>query len=258
MQRKNIKINLDKCKFLTAEVTYMGHTLTNAVLKLDEEKVRAIIDFPASHDLHYLRRFIGMAKYLSKFDYSLTTKCEPLNRLTRKDQIFKCAEVQQRAFEEITKVMANAPILTYYDLEKTVTMQTDVSDVGIGAVLLQNRKPVSYTSRVWNDYEKKITHQLKKDESCCVWIIQDHQLLLRKTRNNRVRSQTIRSNQRQVSKRSTKKTVKNDVFNTYFWLQDNIQKGSDVIITDALSWPPPKFQFYFSEVNLFEFLAVSE
>ena len=57
-KERNIKINLDKCKFLAEEVTYMGHT--NAGLKPDEEKVRVIIEFPASHNLHHLRRFIGM------------------------------------------------------------------------------------------------------------------------------------------------------------------------------------------------------
>ena len=153
-RERNIKINLDKCKFLTEEVTYMGHTLTNTGLKPDEEKIRAIIEFPAPHDLHNLRRFIGMVNYLSKFDHTLTTKCEPLNRLTRKDQIFQWAEVQQRAFEDIKKAIANTPILAYYDLEKPVTIQTDMSDVGVGAVLLQNGKPVSYASKVWNDYEK--------------------------------------------------------------------------------------------------------
>ena len=80
-RERNIKINLYKCKF-------MGHTLTNAGLKPDEEKMRAITEFPASHNLHHLRRFIGMIKYLSKFDHSLTTKCEPLNKLTWKDQVY--------------------------------------------------------------------------------------------------------------------------------------------------------------------------
>ena len=54
----------------------MGHILTNTGLKPDEEKIRAIIEFPAPRDLHNLRRFIGMVKYLSKFDHSLTTKCK--------------------------------------------------------------------------------------------------------------------------------------------------------------------------------------
>ena len=118
--------------------------------------------FPAPHDLHHLRRFIGMVKYLSKFNHSPTTKCEPLNRLTRKDQTFQWVEVQQRAFKHIKKAIANTPVLTYYNLEKPVTIQTDMSDVGVGAVLLLNGKPVSYLSRVWNDYGKKTTHQLKK------------------------------------------------------------------------------------------------
>ena len=87
-RERNIKINPNKCKFLTEEVTYMGHTLTNAGLKPDKEKVRAITEFPAPHDLHHLRRFIRMVKYLLKFDHSLMTKCELLNRLTCKDQVF--------------------------------------------------------------------------------------------------------------------------------------------------------------------------
>ena len=79
-----------------------------------------------------------------KFDHSLTTKCEPLNRLTRKDQVFQWAEVQQRTSEDIKKAIANTPVLTYYNLEKPVTRQTDMSDIGVGAVLLQNGKSVSY------------------------------------------------------------------------------------------------------------------
>ena len=135
----------------------MGHTLTNAGLKPDEEKVQAITEFPAPHDLHHQRRFIGMVKYLSKFDHLLMTKCEPLKRLTRKDQVFQWAEVQQRAFEDIKKAIANTPVLTYNTLENPITIQTDMSDVGMGAILLQNGKPVSCTTRVWNNYEKHYT-----------------------------------------------------------------------------------------------------
>ena len=66
------------------------------------------------------------------------------------------AEVQVRAFEDIKKAIANTPVLAYNDLEKPVTIQTDMFDVGVGAVLLQNGKPVSYASWIWNDNEKKL------------------------------------------------------------------------------------------------------
>ena len=129
----------------------MGHTLTNTGLKPDEGKVWAVIEFPAPHDLHHLRCFIGMVKYLLKFDHLLMTNCEPLRQ---KDQVFQWEKMQQRAFEDLKKAIANTPVLTYYNLEKPFTIQTDMSDVGVGAVLLQNGKPVSYMLRVWNDYEK--------------------------------------------------------------------------------------------------------
>ena len=67
----------------------MGHTLTHAGLKPNEEKAWTITEFSVPHNLHRLRHFIGMVKYLLKFDYLLTTKCEPLNRLTWKDQVFQ-------------------------------------------------------------------------------------------------------------------------------------------------------------------------
>ena len=153
-REKGIKINLKKCQFLTKEVSYMGHLLTNSGLKPNSEKVRAIVEFPIPCDLYHLRRFLGMVKYLSRFDHTLTTKCEPLNRLTRKNQLFQWAEVQQKAFDDIKKAIINTPALSYYDVTKPVVIQTDMSDVGVGAVLMQEGKPVSFASRVWDDCER--------------------------------------------------------------------------------------------------------
>ena len=95
----------------------MDHSLANAGLKPDEEKVQTITEFPAPHE-----RFIEMVKHLPKFNHLLTIKYEPFNRLSRKDQIFQWAEVPQRAFEDIKKTITNTPVLTYYDLEKPVTI----------------------------------------------------------------------------------------------------------------------------------------
>ena len=111
-----------------------------------------------------------------------------------------------KAFEDTMKAIANTTVVTFNDLEKPVTIQTDISDVGVEAVLLQNGKPVSYASRVWNDYEKYYS-PIKKEVRAAMF-----GLLPRKICNNRVRSQNIKSNQQQAYKRSTKKTVKNDAF----------------------------------------------
>ena len=46
--------------------------------------------------------------------------------------MFQWAEVQQRAFEDIKKAIANTPVLTYNDLEKPLMIQTDISLAEIG------------------------------------------------------------------------------------------------------------------------------
>ena len=178
-----------------------------------------------------------------------------------KDQIFQWAEVQQRAFEDIKKAIANTPILAYYDLEKPVTIQTDMPDVGVGAVLLQNWKPVSYASKVWNDYEKNyapiekemraVVFGLHKFSDYCderhITIESDHKPL--EAISNKPLSEVPKRLLRMVL--SIKK----------FDYKITYKKGSDIIIADALSRAPVEddnLQFNFSEVNLLEFLAVSE
>ena len=49
--------------------------------------------------------------------------------------------------------MLQAPVLQYYDVNKPVTIQCDASGKGLGAVLLQDNKPVCYASRALTETE---------------------------------------------------------------------------------------------------------
>lgn len=87
-RERGIQLNWDKCEFLADQVTYMGHILSEDGVKVDPEKVRAIKEYPVPQDMYHLQRFLGMVKYLSKFDSRLSSTCEPLYTLTRKGQPF--------------------------------------------------------------------------------------------------------------------------------------------------------------------------
>ena len=120
---------------------------------------------------------------------------------------------------------------------------------------------MSYTSRVWNDYEKKL-HNWKRDESCCVWIIykfSDYCYGRHVTIESDHKPLEAISNKPQSE--ATKWLLRMMLLIQNFDYKITYKKGSDVIIADAFSWAPvedDKFHFYFSDVNLSEFLAVSE
>ena len=67
--------------------------------------------------------------------------------------------------------MPQAPVLQYYDVNKPVTIQCDASGKGLGAVLMQDNKPVCYASRTLTDIERRFapieTEMLAVIFVCC-------------------------------------------------------------------------------------------
>ena len=70
----------------------------------------------------------------------------PLRELEKSDVFFHWDNPQIEKFKKIKQLVSQAPVLQYYDVSKSVTIQCDASGKGLGAVLLQVNKPVCYAS----------------------------------------------------------------------------------------------------------------
>ena len=71
----------------------------------------------------------------------------PLRELPRKEVIFHWDKLQADAFQKLKDVCCKASVLAYYDVNKEVTIQCDASKEPVGAVLLQEGRPIAYASR---------------------------------------------------------------------------------------------------------------
>ena len=69
---------------------------------------------------------------------------------------------QDSAFKDMKMLIASAGTLAYFDTNKSVTLEVDVSQHGLGAVLIQDRKPVAYASKSLNPSEQEYA-QIEKE-----------------------------------------------------------------------------------------------
>ena len=140
----------------------MGHVISTRGLAPYPDKVEAIVNMPTPNDVQGVQRVLGMVNYLAKFAPNLSTICEPLRRLMDKDVEYDWQARHDKAFSEMKQLIARAPILQFYDVAKEVTIECDSSSVGLGAVLLQEGRPVAYASRALSKTEQNYA-QIEKE-----------------------------------------------------------------------------------------------
>jgi len=142
-----LKLNFEKVSVRKQKVQYVGHIISAEGLKPDPEKVTAMKDMPPPETKEDVRRFLGSIQYLAKFLPMLAEVETPLRDLTRKDVLFHWDKPQAAAFRKLKDMCCEAPVLAYYDVRKDVTIQCDASKSAVGAVLLQEGRPIAYASR---------------------------------------------------------------------------------------------------------------
>ena len=161
-RERNFKLNKDKFVFKPQKLKYCGRILTSEGFLPDTAKVEAISQMLRPCSKTEVRRLLGMINYLGKFLPQLSDVSEPLRNLTKEQNQFIWSKVHQDAFNKLTQLISEPPLLRYYDLEEKVTIETDASDYGLGAVLLQAGRPVAFASRTMTETERRYS-QIEKE-----------------------------------------------------------------------------------------------
>ena len=136
-----------KCDLNMPEVLYLGHIVSKAGVAVDPKKVSAVQDWPVPKNLHDLRCFLGLTNYFRTFIQGYSARVAALTCLQSPKRSFIWDDACQTAFDGVKYDLLHAPVLKSPDLNQPFELISDACSTGIGAVLLQENRPVAFTSR---------------------------------------------------------------------------------------------------------------
>ena len=108
LKEKQLYAKLSKC-FFGVEVEYLGHIVSHEGVKVDPNKIKAMMDWPIPKTLKNLRGFFGLIGYYHKFFRHYGRITSPLTTLTKKDA-FSWTPEATKDFEQLKEVMCKAVV----------------------------------------------------------------------------------------------------------------------------------------------------
>ena len=133
----NVKLNVAKCEFSKKMIDFLGYVISENGLSPSPNKIKAIIEAPEPQNLHELQSFLGLVTYYSRFIHRFSDILSPLYDLTKNNAKFCWTKKCQISYELIKKSLCKSEVLTCFDGKSKLTLESDASPVGVGAVLLQ-------------------------------------------------------------------------------------------------------------------------
>jgi len=153
-------------------VDFLGHRITQEGLKMDDRKVKAILDWEPPRSVPALRSFLGLVSYYRKFIKNFAKIATPSTNLLKKSSgTYEWEEACNEAFETLKGILVKAPVLKLPNFDKDFEIHSNASNFAIGGVLVQDGRPVTFeskklseTERRWPTHEKEmwaVIHCLK-------------------------------------------------------------------------------------------------
>jgi len=168
LKENDLYVKPEKYKWKVREVGFLGVVIGPERIKIEEEKVKGVSDWPTSKRVKDVQKFLGLANYYHRLIEGFALIARPLYDIVRKDQKWNWTEKQEGAFRELKEQFTRKPVLAALDLDKKMRIEVDVLDYATKGVLSMERedglwrlvaflsKSLNKTKRNYEIYNKEI------------------------------------------------------------------------------------------------------
>ncbi|KAG1935783.1 retrotransposable element [Pimephales promelas] len=130
-------VKAEKCVFHAQSVPFLGHIISVDGVRMDPDKVKAVVNWPSPDSRKALLRFLGFANFYRRFIRNFSRLAAPLTALTSPRTTFRWSDAAEAAFAKLKGRFVSAPILITPDPSRQFVVEVDAPEVGVGAVLSQ-------------------------------------------------------------------------------------------------------------------------
>jgi hypothetical protein len=128
-------------------------------IAVDPSKVRDVLDWKPPTSVHQVRSFLGLAGYYRRFIPNFSRIAKPITELLKNGNKYVWSD---EAFHTLKKLLITSPVLAQPDITKPFNVYCDAYDTGLGGVLMQEGRMISYSSRKLRHHEENYpTHDLE-------------------------------------------------------------------------------------------------
>jgi len=155
----DLYVKPEKCKWKIKEVGFLEVVIGPEGIKMEEEKVKGVLDWLTPKCVKNIQKFLGLVNYYRQFIKDFIFIAWPLYDLVKKEQKWEWTGRQQKVFEELKGRFTKEQVLAAPDLDKKIRMEVDVSDYAIEGMLsmkYENGKwrPVAFLLKSLNETER--------------------------------------------------------------------------------------------------------
>ncbi|CAF4267456.1 unnamed protein product [Rotaria sp. Silwood2] len=162
------RLNPDKCEIARTQTDYLGHHIRNGDIRPSPNNINGLLKTRLPQTPDEACKFVKAAEYYRKFIPNFSQIAEPLRKFVpttrtqqRKGQktIITLTNDEIKAFEQLKNFLTTDLVLRIPNNRFPFKVQTDASDEGIGAVLLQiypeGDRPIAYLSKKFTQTQRK-------------------------------------------------------------------------------------------------------
>ena len=118
LEENDLYVKLEKCRWKVSEVEFLGVVIGLEGIKMEEEKVKGVLEWLTPKCVKDIQKFLGLVNYYHQFIEGFASIARSLHDMVKKEKKWDWIEKQEKVLKELKERFTKELVLAAPDLDK--------------------------------------------------------------------------------------------------------------------------------------------